>query len=500
MSSEKEINPEKAEEKETDKEKEEKLRMLGLEPSETAHGINLKDGKLAYKARVGVLPLKDDKGEIQAEIYFTSYEMNGVKDLSERPLTFAFNGGPGSSSVWLHMGALGPKRVVMKQEGWMPSPPYHLEDNESTWLKHTDLVFIDPVGTGFSRAAKKDLYQKFHSFDGDIESVGKFIQLYLSRFNRWSSPLFLAGESYGTTRAAGLAAALFGKGIAFNGIILISTALDLRPIMFRDDDDLPFQLFIPTYTAAAWYHKKLDKELQSRDLPDLLAEVEVWVESELTPALMKGDRISDEESADIADKLSRYSGLEKDYIVGSNLRIHQGRFRKELLRSEKRSVGRLDSRFKGIEAVEVNDRPEFDPSMTSIKPPYTSMLNDYLRRELGLDTDMSYEVMMDHDFIKNWKWEKGKLPSTGEKLRLSMSVNPYMKVLVAQGYYDLATPLMATKYMVSHMNVDLKLKKNIQETYYHAGHMFYLDEKCLDSFSKDVHSFIEESCENPEVY
>jgi carboxypeptidase C (cathepsin A) len=475
-------------EKQGEEGKDEKRKMLGLEPVETQHELALKDRTLNYTARAGALPLKDDQDEIEAEIFFVAYDLDGVEDRSDRPLTFVFNGGPGSSTIWLHMGALGPKRVRMEAEGWMPPPPYRLIENEHTWLDRTDLVFVDPVGTGFSRAAKADLDQKFWSFKGDIDSVGEFIRLYLTRYQRWSSPLFLAGESYGTTRAAGLAGHLVDKGIGFNGIVLISTALNLRPIFFEQGDDLPFQLFVPTYAATAWYHQVLDGELQKRDLPDLLAEVESWAESELTVALMKGDRISAEERAAVAEKLATYTGLDLDYVIGTNLRIDIFRFCKELLRGEKRSVGRLDSRFKGVEALEVTEHPEFDPSMLAIKPPYTSTFNDYVRSELGVETDLAYEVMSETVHEK-WEWEKGSLPSTGDTLRSAMAKNAYMKVFVGQGYYDLATPHFATEYMITHMNIDPELRENVRVAYYQAGHMFYLDVKSLAAFKTDIDDF-----------
>jgi carboxypeptidase C (cathepsin A) len=477
-------------EKKAEEGKAQKLKMLGLEPVETPHELKLKERSLSYTARAGAIPLKDDKDEVEAEVFFASYELDGVEDRSRRPLTFAFNGGPGSSSIWLHMGALGPLRVSMEPEGWMPSPPYRLIPNEQTWLDQTDLVFVDPVGTGFSRAAEEDHYKRFWSFKGDIESMGEFIRLYLSRYRRWSSPLFLAGESYGTTRVAGLAGDLVDKGIAFNGIVLISTVLDLRPIRFQHGDDLPFQLFVPTYTATAWYHDKLDKALQERDLPDLMTEVEAWSESELTVALMKGDRIGADEHAAVTEKLARYTGLDPDYVVGTNLRINIHRFCKELLRGEKRSVGRLDSRFKGVEALAVTERPEFDPSMLAITPPYTSTFNDYVRSELGVETDLTYETLS-RNINEKWEWEKGALPNTGETLRAAMAKNPYMKVFVGQGYYDLATPEFATQYMISHMNVDPALRHNVQMAYYEAGHMFYLDVESLAAFKRDIDAFIQ---------
>ena len=480
-----------AEEKKTQTEEKEKdaRELLGLEPVVTQHKLALKGRTLNYTTRAGVIPLKDDKGETEAEIFFTAYELDSKDDKANRPLTFAFNGGPGSSSIWLHMGALGPKRVLMEKEGWMPAPPYRLVPNDFTWLDETDLVFIDPVGTGYSRAAKEEFDKKFWSYQGDLESVGEFIRLYLSRYQRWSSPLFLAGESYGTTRAAGLAGHLIDNGIAFNGVMLISTAMDLRTIFFMEGDDLPYQLFVPTYTATAWYHKKLDEQLLERDLPDLLAEVEAWAESDLTVALMKGDRLDTEEETIVAGKLAWYTGLDLDYVLGTNLRINIHRFCKELTRSERRSVGRLDSRFKGVEALNVTEVPEFDPSMLAISPPYTATFNDYIRAQIGVETDLIYETLSTK-INQKWEWEKGRLPSTGEKLRSAIAKNPFLKVFVGQGYYDLATPHFATQYMVSHMNIDPKLRDNLQIQHYPAGHMFYLDLDSIAAFKEDIAAFI----------
>ncbi len=473
----------------TGESKEKKRKLLGIEPIETQHELALKGETLKYTARAGIIPLKDEFDETEAEIYFTAYELDGGEDRSKRPLTFAFNGGPGSSSVWLHMGALGPQRVVMEKEGWMPSPPYRYENNPYSWLDQTDLVFIDPVGTGFSRAANEDLDKKFWSVNGDIESVGEFIRLYLTRYKRWNSPLFVAGESYGTTRAAGLAGHLVDRGITFSGIMLISTALDISALRFMPANDLPFQLFVPTYCATAWYHGRLPQDLQQRELPDLMAEVEEWAEGELTLALMKGDRLTDAARTAVGEKLARYTGLNLDYVLGTNLRVLIHRFCKELLRTERRSVGRLDSRFKGIEALAVTEYPEFDPAALSTAPPYTSAFNHYVRSELGIETDLTYQVLS-MDVNQKWEWEKGTMPATGEKLRGALAKNPYTKVFVAQGYYDLATPHFATQYMLSHMNVDPALRANIEVKHYEAGHMFYLDLDSLVAFKEDIAGFL----------
>jgi len=479
-----------SEEKKDGEAKEKKRRLLGIEPIETKHELALKGRTLAYTARAGAIPLTDEFGETEAEIFFTAYELEEIEDASARPLTFAFNGGPGSASVWLHMGALGPKRVVMEREGWMPPPPYRYENNEQTWLDRTDLVFIDPVGTGFSRATKDELDKKFCGFKGDIESVGRFIRLYLTRYKRWASPLFLAGESYGTTRAAGLAGDLVDKGITFNGIVLISTVLDFGAIRFMPANDLPFQLFVPTYAATAWYHCRLGDTLQQRPLPELMSEVKAWSEGELTLALMKGDRLEDDERRGVAERLATYTGLDPDYVLGSNLRINIYHFCKQLLRDEKRSVGRLDSRFKGIEALAVTERPEFDPSMLAITPPYTSAFNHYVRTELGIETDLTYETLSEK-VNEAWEWEKGRMPATGEALRAAIAKNPYTRVFVAQGYYDLATPCFATEYMLSHLNVDREYRDNIEMATYEAGHMFYLDADSLAAFKSDVDRFVQ---------
>lgn len=480
----------KTEEKTEDKEK--KRKMLGIEPVETQHELKLKTRTLKYKATAGVIPLKDEFDDTEAEIFFVAYTLDNAGNISQRPLIFVFNGGPGSSSIWLHMGTLGPKRVKMQDEGWMPAPPYSLESNEHTWLDFADLVFLDPVGTGYSRAAKEELDKKFWNVKGDIESVGEFIRLYLTRYQRWSSPLFLAGESYGTTRAAGLSGHLVEEGIAFNGILLISTAMQIRTIVFEIGDDLPFQLFVPTYSATAWYHNKLEEDLQKRELRDLLDEVEAWSENEYTVALMKGDKLSEDERQKVAGQLASYTGLKLDYVLGTNLRINIHRFCKELLRSENRSVGRLDSRFKGVEAIAVTEVPEFDPSMLAIKPPYTSMFNDYVRTELKIETDLTYEPL-NMKVNENWEWEKGKLPNTAESLRSAVAKNPFMKVFVGQGYYDLATPHFATEYMITHMNLDPEFRKNVTMAHYEAGHMFYLDVSSLTRLQRDVADFIKSS-------
>src|SRR5579884_41311 len=309
------------------------------------HEITVNGMPLRYTVTAGLLPIKNDKNETEATVFFMAYTRDDVGQADERPLMFSFNGGPGSASVWLHLGALGPKRVQMLEDGSLPPPPYRMVDNEFTWLVDTDLVFIDPVGTGYSRPAKPDLGKKFWGLKGDIESVGEFIRLYLTRYERWSSPLFMVGESYGTTRAAGLSGYLVEHGIAFNGIMLISSIMNFQTSDFAAGNDLPYVLFLPSYADIAWYHKKLGAEFPN--LAKLRAEVEPWAIGPYAEALAKGDQLTPQQRADVVDHLARYTGLKKEFIEQHNLRISEPQFTRELLRDQNKIVGRLDGRFIG---------------------------------------------------------------------------------------------------------------------------------------------------------
>src|SRR5580765_3008983 len=319
-------------------------------PVVTHHEIRVGGKMLRYTATVGMMPIKNRDGETEARIFFMAYTLDDAGSRNRRPMTFSFNGGPGSASVWLHLGAIGPRRVPMNPDGTMPPPPYQLVDNEYTWLNQTDLVFIDPVGTGYSRAVRPDLAAKFFGLNGDIESVGEFIRMYLTRYERWTSPLFLAGESYGTTRASALSGYLIGRGIAFNGIVLISTIMNFETTDFAAGNDLPYVMYLPSYAATAWYHKKLSSDLQSKSVQQIVAEVEQWAANDYSLALGKGDRLTGPERQDVIAKLAHYTGLSTQFIDNANLRVSLSLFRKELLRSEKRSIGRLDARFKGYDA------------------------------------------------------------------------------------------------------------------------------------------------------
>lgn len=446
-------------------------------------------GDLEYTATTGMLPIKNKTGEVEAGMFFMAYTKKGA-DPGSRPLMFSFNGGPGSSSVWLHLGALGPKRVPMMPEGHLPPPPYRLEDNPHTWLHDTDLVFIDPVGTGYSRPAKPELGEKFWSLKGDIESVGEFIRLYLSRYQRWSSPLYLVGESYGTTRAAGLSGHLIEHGIAFNGVLLVSSILNFQTADFTPGNDSPYILFLPTYAATAHYHGMAGKR---RALRPFLAEVEKFASTEYTLALQKGDSLSAAERRRIIQKLAQYTGLRPEYIDQADLRIHIHQFCKELLRTKKLTVGRLDSRFTGVDRLATGHTPDYDPSMTAIRPPYTAMLNDYVRRELGYETDSPYFILGGEEKLwEKWDWGSARKghPDTSEALRSAMSKNPYLKVFVASGYYDLATPYAATYYTLDHMGLTPEQRANFTCEEYSAGHMMYIHEEMLLKLHRDVTAFL----------
>ncbi len=457
-------------------------------PIVTSHTITVGGKALKYTVTTGLMPLKNAAGDKEADVFYMAYTLDGA-DAAKRPLMFSFNGGPGSASVWLHLGALGPKRVKMGPDGLMPAPPYKVEDNPATWLDQTDLVFIDPVGTGYSRATKPELNAKFHGLKGDIESVGEFIRLYLGRNKRWTSPLFLVGESYGTTRASGLSGHLIEKGIALNGVVLVSSILNFQTARFTVGNDLPYPLYLPTFTATAFYHKRLAPELQ-RDLRATLREAEAFAAGPYTMALAKGDALPTAEREAVATQLARLTGLEKAFVSRANLRVPDRNFYKELLRCEERVVGRLDSRFKGTDPDGLSDTPEFDPSMTAIRPPYTAAFNDYVRRELGYVSDLEYYIL--GGGVGRWDWgSDNRYADTSDALRQAFAKNPFMKLFVANGYYDVATPYFATQYTLSHMRLDPAAHARISQGFYEAGHMMYIEEKSLQQLKKDVAAFLE---------
>lgn len=454
-----------------------------VEPVVTDHTL----GKLKYKATAGMMPIKDALGDTKAGMYYTAYTVDSDKP---RPLTFSFNGGPGSSSVWLHLGALGPKRVKLGDEGEAPQTPYELLDNPDTWLHFTDLVFIDPVGTGFSRAVKKEDEKGFWGLKGDVDSVAEFIRSYLTTYQRWMSPVCIAGESYGTTRAASLSQALIDRGVGLMGLVLISSILNFQTARFTKGNDLPYILFLPTYTATAHFHGKLPADLQNKPLLDVLAEVEAFCDKEYVLALHQGSALPEATRKRIVNKLARFTGLDPNYVDLTDLRINIHRFCKELLRNEGRTVGRLDSRYKGIDQLAVAEFPDFDPA-GEIGPAFAHCINDHLQRVLGFKSELPYYISNPDKLWASWDWGNagGGFPDTSESLRLAMSRNKFMRVFVANAYYDLATPYFATRYTVNHMGLDESLMSNISHGFYESGHMMYVHAKELAKLRQDVEAW-----------
>ncbi len=455
----------------------------------TEHSVAIEGREVAYTATAGTLLLKEEDGTAKASVFYIAYTRKGVQDPARRPVTFTFNGGPGSSSVWLHLGAFGPRRVLMDDEGHPLPPPARLVANEHSLLDLTDLVFIDPVTTGYSRAVPGEDPKQFHGVRQDVESVAEFIRLWTTRNRRWASPKFLAGESYGTTRAAGLAGHLQDRhGMYLNGVVLISSILNFQTARLNPGNDLPPVLFLPTFTATAWYHQRLPADLQA-DLEATLAEVEEFALGEYALALLQGDRLPAERREEIVRKLARYTGLAPEYIEGSNLRIRIFRFVKELLRDQGRTVGRLDSRFTGIDRDAAGEGFEYDPSYAAIQGPYTAALNHYLRTDLGFESDLPYEILTDR--VHPWSFDEfeNRYLNVADTLRQAMTQNPSLKVFVANGYYDLATPYFATHYTFDHLGLDPTLRGNITMGHYPAGHMMYIQKASLAKLKEDLAGF-----------
>lgn len=463
----------------------------------TKHTMKIAGKEIKYTVTAGTMILKEETADREkeaegekprAQIFFVAYTRDGVRDPSKRPLTFSFNGGPGSSSVWLHLGVLGPRRALLKGDGDLPKPPYKLTDNDFSILDETDLVFIDPMNTGYSRPVEGQKPKEWHGFKKDIESVGDFIRLYTTRENRWLSPKFLIGESYGTTRSAGLSGYLQERhGMYLNGIMLISVVLDFTTIDFNLNNDLPNILFLPGYTAAAWYHNVLKPK---RTLQAWLKEAEEFALGDYAKALLKGDAMTKEERAAIVKRLSYFTGISEQFIERSNLRINDQHFFKELLRERGLTVGRLDSRLIGRDRLGVTERPEYDPLLRNILGPYTAAFYDYVRRELKYESDLPYEILS--SFVHPWSYKEfeNAYVNVGETLRAAMTYNPYLKVFAANGYYDLGTPYFATEYTFNHLGLDEQTRKNLSMEYYEAGHMMYIHMPSLRKMKKDLAKFI----------
>ena len=496
-------------------------------PSVTEHTITVGGKTIRYRATAGYMVMRDwsekkkkegdddekgpsatpskeadkskdkdkDEPKQKAKVFYVAYTRTDVgDDPSKRPITFSFNGGPGSASVWLHMGALGPRRTELTERGEAPLAPYHLVDNEATWLDSTDLVFIDPVSTGYSRSVPGEDPKQFHGFKEDLASVGDFIRVYTSRNARWASPKFIIGESYGTTRAAGLSDYLQDRyGFYVNGIILVSSVLDFSSIRFAPGNDRPYPLYLPSYTAAAWYHKKLPPELQNKPLADVLKESENFASNQYPLALMRGDQLDENQRKELAGNLARLTGLPVETINQWNFRIPARRFFFDLLKDRNRSIGRYDARFTGIRYEPGTEDYDFDPSYEAVLGPYSATLNDYVRRELKFESDLPYEMIAD---VRPWNFAnvaQNQYLDVAEDLRKAMSRNPYLKLWVCCGYYDLATPYYAAENVLHGMQLDPTIHDNLRMTFYEAGHMIYINHPSLLQFRKDAEAFMQDA-------
>ena len=493
-------------------------------PVVTEHSLTLPDGKsLRYKAITGYLLLRDTvaeqnraqadeqsedaepepagepkknekpvdptKGKPKAQVFFVAYVAEDAGDPAARPLTFAFNGGPGSSSVWLHLGGLGPRRVQLSDAGEALPPPAKVVDNESTWLAKTDLVFIDPVSTGYSRPAPGEEAKQFWGYKEDIQSVGDFIRLFITKYGRWGSPKFIAGESYGTTRAAGLSDYLASRyGLYLNGIVLISSVLNFQAIDFSPGNDQPYSLFLPSYASAAWYHKKLSADLQQLTLGDLLSKVEQFAASDYQRALSRGDRITSEEKNSVASELARFTGLTQQRFLQLSLREPDSLFFNDLLRDQNRSLGRFDSRFTGVRSYPGTDREDSDPSDEAVDAPFTSAFYTYVRQDLKYESELPYERIAE---VRPWLLARNRYLDVAEDLKKAMNRNRYLKVMVCCGYYDLATPYFAAESVVHNMNLDPAVRNNIQLNFYGCGHMVYLENASRKKLRTDFEQFVD---------
>lgn len=457
-------------------------------PVFTTNEVTIAGQSVRYITETGMLPLLKTDGAPRASVFYIAYSKEGETDRTKRPITFSFNGGPGSSSVWLHLGGLGPRRVKMNPDGTLPKPPFGLLDNEFSILHATDLVFIDPVSTGFSRPAKDEKPDQFFGQSADVEAVGDFIRLWTTRHQRWLSPKYLCGESYGVFRAAGLAEHLHSRyGMYLNGLILVSGVLDFATLREGSGNDLPALLFVPTYTATAQFHKKLPPDLQS-NLPKALAEAREFIKSEYPAALLRGNALPDAERKKIAAKLARLTGLPQKLIEENNLQISATLFRKKLLLDEGLIIGRYDSRMTGRDANPGSSFPGFDPSYAATYGPFSAAMNSYVRDELKFDNDLPYEILAG---VQPWNFDaRNSAPTVSDRLAAAMNQNPYLRVLVLGGLRDLACPIDSLRYSVDHLQLAAAYRTNISFVEYESGHMMYVNQPDLKKMQHDLETFI----------
>ena len=457
----------------------------------TNHSTVIKGKKLNYQAQTGTQPVWDDDGNPIASLFYTYYKRTDIKNVSERPLIFSFNGGPGSASVWMHLAYTGPKILKIDDEGY-PIQPYGYKSNPNSILDVADIVFINPVNTAYSRIlevdGKKADRKKFFGINEDIEYLAEWLNTFVNRKKRWESPKYLIGESYGGTRVMGLSAELQeSQWMYLNGVIMVSPA-DYKVI--RVGGPVSSALNLPYYTATAWYHKQLPNDLQSKDLNDILPEVENFTINKLIPALTKGGFISGSELNSVASEMSRYSGISKKKILQNNLDVTTNFFWKDLLRDQEMTIGRLDSRYLGIDKKDVGVRPDYNSELSSWEHSFTPAINHYIQKELKFITDIKYNIFGP---VHPWNNEND---NTRENLRRAMAENPYLKVLFQSGYYDGATTYFNAKYTMWQIDPSGKMKDRFYFKGYRSGHMMYLRNEDLIKANDDLRTFISETTTN----
>jgi len=466
------------------------------ESSSTDHSIKMGGQTINYKATVGSIQIKNDAGDPTALVFYTAYTKSDAKDMSQRPVSFLYNGGPGSASIWLHMGAFGPRKVVTVDGDYTPPAPYQLADNANTLLDRTDMVFIDPVGTGYSHAVGKAQNKDFWGIDTDVSSLAQFIHTYVTRNDRWNSPKFLIGESYGTFRSAALGNYLQARdSMALNGIVLLSNVLDLGNISFLPGQDICYVLYLPTYAATAWYHKTVND--RPADVNTFIAEAEKFAMGEYADALLKGDGLTPAQKSDIAKKLSHFTGLSEDYLLKADLRVVEPQFVAELQRSRGLTTGRLDARFSGPSIDPLSEFGFSDPQSDAVSPAFVATFNNYVRNDLKFVQERVYDPLnIQANGAWDWKRPGGGFgfpgsPNVIPDLVQAMVSNPHLHVQIESGIYDLATPFFGSEFTVNHLALPDKLQGNITLKNYEAGHMMYLHDADLAKLKGNIAAFID---------
>src|SRR6184192_1890911 len=472
------------------------------ESSVTEHSIKMFGQTIPYKATASTTLLKNEKGESTGLMYSAAYTRSDVKDLSTRPVAFLYNGGPGSATMWLHMGAFGPRRAHTVDGTFTPPAPYKLVDNPESLLDKTDLVFIDAMGTGYSHSVCKAENKDFYGIDEDVEAFAQFIVTYVSRNDRWNSPKFLIGESYGTFRSAALGNYLQSRdSVHLNGIVLISSVLDLSSLTFTPGDDRPYIFYLPSYAAVAWYHKVLKD--RPADVVSFIEEARKYAQGDYAAALYKGAALSQTDKAAVAKRVSYFTGLSEDYLMKADLRVALSQFRAELQRKEGLTTGRIDARFTGYTYDLLEENAQGDPEGPAVGGAFTALINAYNHDELKFGKDKVYHNSA--NAFASWNWTRREqrrfgfpgAPNVDQDLAQAMITNPKLLVQVENGYYDLATPFFATEHTMEHLGLPEALQKNIKLDYYNAGHMMYLHDEDRVNLHNQISSFIDRATQQP---